>query len=199
MPGCSAAGDPDDATVIRRSLHEPETFGTLFQRYAPQLTRYVARRLGAGPADDIVADTFLAAFRQRASYDLACSDARPWLYGIATNLIRRHQRNEVRMLRALERTGIDPVIESFADRVDTRVSVDAVSRRLAAAIAKLPSAHRDVLLLVTWAELTYDQAGEALGVPAGTVRSRMNRVRSRLRRALGGIDPTILHEEPKNA
>lgn len=190
--------DTDDASVIRLSLHEPERFETVFHRHAPQITRYVTRRLGPGPAEDIVAETFLLAFQKRESYDLARRDARPWLYGIATNLIRRHVREEVRLLRMLERTGVDPVTESFTDRADSRISADAVSRRLAATIAGLPAKHRDVLLLLAWTELTYGQVGQALGVSAGTVRSRMNRIRTKLRRTLGGVDPTIVREEPAN-
>lgn len=190
--------DTDDASVIRLSLHEPERFEAVFHRHAPQITRYVTRRLGPGPAEDIVAETFLLAFQKRESYDLARRDARPWLYGIATNLIRRHVREEVRLLRLLERTGVDPVTESFTERADSRIGADAVSRQLAATIAGLPAKHRDVLLLLAWTELTYGQVGQALGVPAGTVRSRMNRIRVKLRRTLGGVDPTIVREEQTN-
>jgi RNA polymerase sigma factor (sigma-70 family) len=178
-----------DGEVIDRSRGEPERFALLFQRHADSIGRYAARRLGPELAQDIVAETFLLAFRQRATYDLSRRDARPWLYGIAGNLIRRHRRNEVRMLRALQRTGTDPVAECFADRVDDRLSADAASRAVAAAIASLHPGQRDVVLLVAWAELTYDQIAEALGIPEGTVRSRMNRARVRLRAALGGSHP----------
>jgi DNA-directed RNA polymerase specialized sigma24 family protein len=101
--------DPDDAELIERSWHDPEAFAGLYDRHAARLHRYVARRLGDGHADDIVADTFLDAFRRRHRYDLTVSDARPWLYGIAANLIGKHGRAEVRMLRAYARTGADPV------------------------------------------------------------------------------------------
>lgn len=184
-----AAGSPPDAEVIRRSRREPEQFALLFRRHAASISRYVTRRLGPDAAEDIVAETFLAAFRQRGSYDLNRPDARPWLYGIAGNLVRRHHRDEVRQLRALARTGTDPVAESVADRLDARLAADAASRAVAAAIASLNSGQRDVVLLVTWAELSYDQVAEALGVPAGTVRSRMNRARTRLRAALGDVRP----------
>ena len=80
--------DPeDDAALIERSWHDPEAFAGLYDRHAAPLHRYAARRLGVGAADDIVADTFLDAFRKRRRYDLSVSDARPWLYGIAANLI----------------------------------------------------------------------------------------------------------------
>ena len=185
----TAAGSPSDAEVIRRSRHEPEQFALLFRRHAASISRYVTRRLGPDAAEDIVAETFLRAFRQRVRYDLSHRDARPWLYGIAGNLVRRHHRDEVRKLRALQRTGLDPVAESFADQVDDRVSADAASRAIAAAIAGLSPGQRDVVLLVAWAGLTYDQVAEALGVPEGTVRSRMNRSRTRLRAALASVNP----------
>jgi RNA polymerase sigma factor (sigma-70 family) len=194
-PSPTGESAADDATVIERSRHEPEEFATLFRRHAPRLKRYVIRRLGPEPAEDIVAETFLQAFRGRDSYDLSRGDARPWLYGIATNLIGRHRRTETALYRALARIGSDPVTEPFTEQVHGRVVADGVSRRLGAALARLPAGHRDALLLVTWAELTYEQAAQALGVPVGTVRSRVNRARSKLRKALGGTDPTTAHEE----
>jgi RNA polymerase sigma factor (sigma-70 family) len=188
-PRDRTAAGPPDSEVIRRSQDEPDLFAMLFRRYAAGLGRYVTRRLGPDLAQDIVAETFLAAFRQRGGYDTSRQCARPWLYGIAANLIRRHYRDEERMLRALERTGIDPVAESAADHVEARLAADATSRAVAAALASLSPGQRDVVLLVTWAELTYDQVAEALGIPEGTVRSRMNRARLQLRAALGGFGP----------
>jgi DNA-directed RNA polymerase specialized sigma24 family protein len=132
----------DDAAVIGRSRNEPEVFEIVFRRYADQIQRYVARRIGADAADDVVAETFLLAFGQRDRYDLSRASARPWLYGIATNLIGRY--------RTLARVGVDHVAESFTDRVDAAVSASAVNRRLAAALAALPAAYRDTLLLVAW-------------------------------------------------
>jgi RNA polymerase sigma-70 factor (ECF subfamily) len=190
-----ASADADDATVIQLSRHEPEQFTVLFRRHAPHIQRYVVRRLGQDAADDIVAETFLLAFRQRDSYDQTRADARPWLYGIATHLIGRHCRAEIRMYRALARTGADPVMEPFTDRVDDRVSASTASRRLAAALARLPEEYRDTLLLVAWGELSYAEVATALRVPVGTVRSRMSRARSKLRRTLGGTNPATSDEE----
>jgi RNA polymerase sigma factor (sigma-70 family) len=187
----------DDATVIQLSWHEPEKFTVLFRRHAPQLQRYVVRRLGPDAADDIVAETFLLAFRQRERYDQSRADARPWLYGIATNLIGRHRRSEIRLYRALARTGADPVTEPFTDRVDDRVSAGNASRRLAAALARLSAELRDTLLLAAWGDLSYDEVATALGVPVGTVRSRLSRARRKLRQTLGDADPSALAEEPQ--
>jgi RNA polymerase sigma factor (sigma-70 family) len=190
-----ASAAADDAAVIQLSRHEPEHFTELFRRHAPHIQRYVVHRLGPDAADDIVAETFLLAFRQRNSYDQTRADARPWLYGIATNLIGRHRRAEIRLYRALARTGADPVMESFTDRVDDRVSASTASRRVADALARLPKEHRDTLLLVAWADLSYEEVATALGVPVGTVRSRISRARSKLRRTLGGTNPAAFDEE----
>jgi RNA polymerase sigma factor (sigma-70 family) len=187
--------DADDAAVIQLSRHEPEHFTVLFRRHASYIERYVVRRIGQDAADDIVAETFLLAFRQRDSYDQTRADARPWLYGIATNLIGRHRRAEIRLYRALARTGADPVMESFTDRIDDQVSASTASRRLAAALARLSKELRDTLLLVAWGGLSYDETATALGVPIGTVRSRMSRARSTLRRSLGDTNPAAFDEE----
>jgi RNA polymerase sigma-70 factor, ECF subfamily len=131
--------DADDATVIERSWHEPERFAELYDRHAAAIHRYVSRRLGDEMADDVVAETFLAAFRWRQRYDLSRADARPWLYGIAGNMIGKHRRAEIRRLRTLARTGASvphPFMDaSDADRVDSRVAVAAVQRDLIGALA----------------------------------------------------------------
>lgn len=196
-PGASSQGEggPSDAEVIQLSRDDPDRFEVLFQRHAPRIARYVVRRLGQHAADDIVAETFLVAFRRRKSYDLSCADARPWLYGIATNLIGRHRRDEIRLYRALARTGADLVTAPFTDRVDERVSASAAGPRLAWALAGLPAAYRDALLLVAWGDLSYEEAATALGVPKGTVRSRISRARAALRRSLGDEGPSTSTEE----
>jgi RNA polymerase sigma factor (sigma-70 family) len=182
----------DDAALIEQSWQEPEAFAGLYDRHARQIHRYVTRRLGDSVADDVVADTFLAAFRLRERYDLCRLDARPWLYGIAANLIGKHRRAEIRMLRALARTGADPVAESYADRADARLSAAAAQRDLAAALAALAAGDREVLLLIAWADLNYDEVAVALGIPVGTVRSRLHRARRKVRDAFGGQDPTTI-------
>lgn len=188
---------PDDAALIERSLHDPETFAALYDRHAPALHRYAARRLGPEAADDIVSGTFLDAFRRRHRYDPAVPDARPWLYGIAANLIGKHTRSEVRMLRAYARTGADPVRTKAteADDADSRLSCAAIKRELAQALAALTPGDRDVLLMVAWADLSHTEVATALRIPPGTVRSRLHRARTRIRAALGGSDPTSVREE----
>jgi RNA polymerase sigma factor (sigma-70 family) len=183
--------DPDadgDAALIARSVSDPECFGIVFDRHAPAIFRYVTRRLGPDAAQDLVAETFLTAFRQRHHYESDRRDARPWLYGIATNLIGRHRRDEVRFFRAMARTGVDPAAEPVAELVVRRVSAHAVGRQLAAAVAGLPQDQRDVLLLAA-SGLSYEEAAIALGIPAGTVSSRLVRARAKVRKALGGVNP----------
>jgi RNA polymerase sigma-70 factor (ECF subfamily) len=183
--------DVGDAEIVRWSFDDPNAFAELFHRHAGEIGRYVTRRLGAGVAEDIVADTFLTAFRRRDSFDRARGDARSWLYGIAHHLMQRHHRDEVRALRAFARTGVDPVIaESFDDRVATRLSAASTSRALAPALAELDAGQRDVLLLTAWADLTLDQVAQVLGIPQGTARSRLNRARTKIRAALDVIDST---------
>ncbi|HTQ89863.1 MAG TPA: RNA polymerase sigma factor [Streptosporangiaceae bacterium] len=185
----------DDAALIERSWREPEAFARLYDRHAAPIHRYAGRRLGDQIADDVVAETFLAAFRRRKRYDLRRRDARPWLYGIAANVIGKYRRAEVRMLRAFARTGADPVTDDYSDRIDGRVSAAAVQRDLAAALAGLTAGDRDVLLLIAWADLSYEETAAALRIPVGTVRSRLNRARRKVREALGGQDPTSSNQE----
>jgi RNA polymerase sigma factor (sigma-70 family) len=186
---------PSDAKLIEQSLAEPEVFAVLFDRYAADIHHYAARRPGASAADDLVAETFLAAFRRRSSYDTSRSQARPWLYGIATTLIARQRRSEQRLYRALARTGVDPLPEPIADQVVRRVAAQGQQRRLAAALAGLSPADREVLLLLAWGGLSYEEIAEAVAVPVGTVRSRLHRARRKVREALADAEPFRTTEE----
>ncbi|MFC7586334.1 RNA polymerase sigma factor [Nonomuraea antimicrobica] len=173
-----------DSELIEHSLHQPESFAALFHRHFSAIHGYAERRLSRPLADDIAAETFLIAFDRRDTYDLSRSDARPWLYGIASNLISRHHRTEIRQYRALARTAANEVGEDHSGRVADALDALAARGPLAAALAGLPAGDRDVLLLVAWAELTSDEVGRALGVPAGTVRSRLHRARTKIRAVL---------------
>jgi len=167
----------------------------LFDRHARAIHGYITRRLGPDAADDLLAQTFLVAFGLRGRYDTTRADARPWLYGIATRLIGRHRRDEVRFYRAIARTGIDPAAEPLADEVTRRVAAQALRGQLAAALAGLSRADRDVLLLVTDG-LGYAETAQALSIPAGTVASRLARARKKVRQALGGTNPAEPRGEP---
>ncbi|WP_214415298.1 RNA polymerase sigma factor [Sphaerisporangium fuscum] len=182
-----ATAEAADTDLIRRSLHEPEAFAVLFDRHAAALHRYAARRLGPDAAEDVVSETFLAAFEYRDRYQPLQADARPWLYGIASNVISKRWRREVARYRAYVRGGVDPA-EINGGAVEDGVNTLAVNRPLVAALAGLRTADRDALLLVAWAGLTYEEVAGALEVPVGTIRSRLNRARKKVRQALEGTD-----------
>ena len=185
----------DDAAVIESSRREPERFAVLFDRHAPHIHRYLARRAGREVADDLVAETFLTAFAKRDRYDLSYTDARPWLYGIATNLVGQHRRDEVRQYRIRQAATAEPAMAGHAERVASDVTAQAMRPLLSAALAALPDGDRDVLLLIAWEQLTYDEVARALAIPVGTVRSRLHRARAKLRQALAGTGAAAAHEE----
>lgn len=183
------AAEVDEAELLASSRADPECFAELFDRYFAALHGYAARRLGAAIADDVAAETFLVAFRQRDHFDPRRGTVRAWLYGIATNLIREHRRAEERGYRAHARAAAEPAYNPDLDRADARMTAEAARDRLVAALAGLPAGDRDVLLLVVWGELAHDEVASALGIPAGTVGSRLHRARKRLRAALNDNNP----------
>lgn len=166
-----------DASHIARSLAYPQAFAAIFDRHYDAVHGYLARRGESDLADDLAAQTFTVAFERRASFraDLG-STALPWLFGIATNLLRNERRAERRALSALV-------------ELSARASVDhddPASERsvLGEALASLEVGQRDALLLHAWEGLRYDEIATALGIPVGTVRSRLARARARLRASL---------------
>lgn len=175
-----------DAELIVASWGEPAAFSAVFDRHFPAIHRYLRRRLGPEVADDLAAETFVQALRSRHRYDRSQPDARPWLYGIAANLLRHHHRDERRRLLAYARTAIDRAVsDGDQDLADARADARAAGPRLALALATLRRGDRDALLLFAWADLSYEEIARALAVPVGTVRSRMNRARRRVRELVG--------------
>jgi RNA polymerase sigma factor (sigma-70 family) len=195
MPPDEPQPPADDAATIEASWSDPERFAALFDRHAALMHRYIARRAGPAIADDLVAETFLAAFRRRRRYDLSCRDARPWLYGIATNLIGQHRREESRRLRISGLILPDRDPPGHADQVAANVTASGTKAVLARVLAGLPGAERDVLLLVAWEQLSYDETAAALQIPVGTVRSRLSRARARLREELASSDASATFKE----
>ncbi|MGI5180909.1 RNA polymerase sigma factor [Dactylosporangium sp. CA-152071] len=162
-------------------------FTAIYDRHARTLYRYCARRVGPDLAEDVVAQTFLIAYERRHTF-AQDQPPLPWLFGIATNVLNRHRRDEVRGYRALARTGVDPVQESHATQAEERTDAQRRSRKVARVLAKLPRRQRDVLLLFAVAELSYAEIAEALDLPVGTVQSALHRARTKMRKALEDED-----------
>ena len=152
-------------------------FERLFERHAPELLRYCFRRTAdAAAAEDLVSAVFLEAWRRRSDFR-AGADARPWLYGIATNLAHGQRRARRRHATGLARLAATRPEGSPPDEVLER---QHEMRDVLAAVAALPRREHDVLALCVWSGLSYEEAAGALGVPVGTVRSRLSRARARL-------------------
>jgi RNA polymerase sigma factor (sigma-70 family) len=180
------AAVPADAVILAASVGDPQAFATVFERHFAVIHRWLHRRVGAPLAEDLAAETFTRAFDRRATFDARHADARPWLFGIAANLVHDHRRSELRRLRALARVERwEAGAEDVATGAVARADAAALGPAVAIALAQLRDEERDVLLLVAWAGLEYDEVARATGVPIGTVRSRLHRARRRLRAALG--------------
>lgn len=186
-PGSPGAGSPgpDHGAVVAASLGQPELFGEIYHAYFDPVHRYLAGRLGLDVADDLAAEVFMTAFRARRSFDPVRGGVRPWLFGIATNLVARHRRAEARRYRALGLAVGEPVTEEETDRVVERVSAQQLHGPLMAALARLPGRERDALLLVALGGLSYEEVATAMSVAPATVGSRLSRARAKVRAALG--------------
>jgi len=176
-----------DAASVRRSLDDPRAFGAFFDRHFDDVYAYAARRVGRDQAEEIAAETFVRAFDGRRRDDLQREDARPWLLGIATNLLCRHWRNERRRIAAFG--CLAEIREPSPD------DPPATGELLASALDGLPRRDRETLFLFVWADLSYQEIASALEIPVGTVRSRIARARRLLRDRLGAPAPgdSIIH------
>ena len=172
---------PSDAAVIRASLAEPAAFGSIFDRHAPAVHSFLARRVGRDSADGLLGEVFRIAFERREAFRADSDNALPWLYGIAWNLaakdLRRRGRQHVAIRRVAALTERDAAAEERFDGAERRSA-------LRAALAALTTEERETVLLYAWEELSYEEIAVALEIPLGTVRSRLNRARRRLRELL---------------
>lgn len=174
---------PSDAEVIHRSVADPEAFGLIYDRHAATLLRFLGRRAGATVAEGLVGELFGIAFQRRKTFDGSrANSALPWLYGIGSNLLLKHRRGEARRLRASGRMAAREAQDrsASAGALDARV----LFARVANAIEALQDGEREALLLFAWEDLSYQSLAEALELPIGTVRSRLNRARAHLRELL---------------
>jgi RNA polymerase sigma-70 factor (ECF subfamily) len=161
-------------------------FSELFARHWDGLYRFCLSRAGSA-GEDIAAEAFRVAFDRRRRYDRRYGDARPWLFGIATNLLRDYFRTARREERKLERSAVLHA-SSSGDAGPDDLERQLLGADLAAALEGIPAVNRDALLLLAWADLDYEQIAAALDIPVGTVRSRIHRARQRVRENLDAPD-----------
>jgi RNA polymerase sigma factor (sigma-70 family) len=171
--------EPTDSILIERSLRNPQEFAAIFDRHWPSIHAYCTSRAAAA-GEDIAAEVFRRAFDHRGRYDRRLQDARPWLYGIATNLLRHHYRSTQRGDRAGRRALALAELETSAQPFD-ELEAQLLGPALTQALQSLPEVDREALLLLAWAELDYQEIARALDIPVGTVRSRIHRARARVR------------------
>jgi RNA polymerase sigma-70 factor (ECF subfamily) len=175
-----------EAELVAGFRSDPDRFTAVYDRYFRDVYRYVAGRLDVQAADDIAAETFLVAFGQRDRFDPARGALRPWLFGIATNLVARHRRAEARHYRALAGAGraTAAAADSHENRVVALVAAQRMQPQLARALTTLSAGERDVVLLVALSQLSHEEVAQALGISYGTVGSRLSRARSKLQHAI---------------
>jgi RNA polymerase sigma-70 factor (ECF subfamily) len=177
----------NDAELIEKSGHEPELFGAIFDRHFDVIARFCVRRLGRARGEDVAGDVFRWAFENRLRFLPAHADARPWLFGIANNLVRESLRSMGRQGLAYDRWLRQG--EHDEEELDAHVAaaIDAEHDlfAVAAALELQPTEDVETMLLFAWESLSYVQVAEALSIPVGTVRSRISRVRQHLHDHLG--------------
>jgi RNA polymerase sigma factor (sigma-70 family) len=172
----------NDADCITASWQDPAEFASIFERHSPVIYRYLYRSVGPAAAEDLMAEVFVTAFKSRTRYDPTHRDARPWLFGIAANLSRHHWRSERRSKQAFERLARRPLSDATFGTAEPEVpdEFEAVAK----ALSSLDHKFRQVLLLYADPGSSYEEIGVALGIPVGTVRSRLSRGRAQLRELL---------------
>ncbi|HYK30783.1 MAG TPA: sigma-70 family RNA polymerase sigma factor [Streptosporangiaceae bacterium] len=176
--------DTDASLVRMAAAGRVSAFPELMRRHGPAMHAYLARRSGRDTADDLLSEVFLRAFSALRHYDGRWTDARPWLYGIARNVLREHWRRNAAEDGWTRFAHVAPDEDPWPE-VDDRLDAAARWSSLRRALTALAAADREVLLLVTWEGLTPAEAAVALGIPQGTARSRLYRARAVMRQMLG--------------
>ena len=171
-----------DCNLLSELRLEPAALGVLYERHAPAVFRYLARRVGGETAEDLLGEVFVAALSARKRvFPHASQSALPWLYGIAGNILRTHSR---RRARVFPTSGADV---TDWDAVDDRLDASARSAELRWALQTLTLIERELLLLVAWEGLTVAEAASALRLRPATARSRLHRARTRAQAALDNL------------
>jgi RNA polymerase sigma factor (sigma-70 family) len=169
-----------DESLFRASTRgEQAAFAELYERHARTIYNYLFRRLADwSEAEDLTAVVFLEAFRRRREVVVVEGKLVPWLYGIATNVLRNRRRALWRHRALVERLASEP--RTAAPDIAARTEAATQMRSVLERVARLPRRQQDVVALCLWSGLSYDEAATALGVPVGTVRSRLARARAAL-------------------
>lgn len=177
----------------RAQAGEPEAFRELFDLHAKVVYNHAFRLVGSwSTAEDAVSLTFLEAWRLRERIDTSVdATLQPWLLGIATNVCRNVRRAARRYDGVVARLPAHDVVPDPAAEVASRLDSAEQLARVRKAMAMLRKSEREILALCVWAGLDYAEAAEALGLPVSTVRSRLSRVRQKLRKlvATGRLIP----------
>ncbi len=176
---------PSDAAIIAASLHDPHAFGEIYSRHHSAIYRYFARRLGTATAEELAAEVFVVAIRVRAKYDLKRPSALPWLYGIALNVLRNTLRAERSRMEAEGRLAV--LLRATAPSGEEPNEAALLRSELAAVVGAMHPDDREILLLNLWEDLSYGQIAQVVGVPEGTVKSRLFRARAALRELSGAL------------
>lgn len=170
---------------------DEQAFGVLYERYARKIYNYLFRRLADwSEAEDLTAVVFLEAFRRRSDATIVEGRLLPWLYGIATNVLRSRRRAQWRHRDLLAQLTHERRAEPASDVV-SRVEAAEQMRASLERIRKLPRPQQDVVALCLLSGLSYEDAATALGVPVGTVRSRLSRARA----SLGELNSDPRHKQ----
>lgn len=196
---------PTDAELIGASLADPARFAEVFDRHFAAVFRFAERRVGPDQAGEVASETLTRAFARRGSYRPDVPDALPWLYGIASNLVLHERRRFVRYLAAVERAAVEVGVaeqDGGLAAADRRLDAPGEWACMRSALLALGDTDRELVLLVAWDDLSYEDAAAVLGLPVGTVRSKLHRAKARLRELLdaGGRTPPDWHlSAPKEA
>lgn len=189
-------------TQLRARIRDgdDDAFAELFDRYARSVYNHAFRLTGDwSTAEDVVSLTFLEAWRLRGRVDVEGGSVRPWLLGVATNVVRNTRRAAGRHAAAIARLPPGTPVSDFADEVASRVDDAELLGAVRLALDTLRRGEREVLALCVWSGFDYASAAEALGIPRGTVRSRLSRARRRLAKAAGNQtagNQTTANREP---
>lgn len=165
-------------------MRDRERAAELFSEHAAALGRYARARVGAADAEDVVAATFLRAYRARDSWNPSLGSEAAWLFGIASNEIRNHRRSEQRRMRLLSVIPPPMQMGSVESATVERIDAQRAVARLVPHLQRLHELDRDILLLNAWAGLSPTEIAQALGMVPATVRTRLRRTRERLRRSV---------------